>query len=249
MFAREVIMNLKTCVKATVLTIGLAGIVTAGIVNAEDITNPTTENPMATEATINDTNTNQNSILPGDSHTTSSVKSEKRIDYKGATSAFLTAYPNANITAVSYTMKYMPMYEVEGFVDGQKISVNITESGEIIKRKVKTIQDGDSLEHMAKEGWKQLKSFVQGKGFLTAEERLMSKSFDVNNVITPDQAKSAVEKALGSEFKVASWELEKDKDLLVYDLDMVDNTGKKVEVTVNATNGEIIRTDMQRHKY
>ena len=32
-------MNLKTCVKATVLTIGLAGIVTAGIVNAEDITN------------------------------------------------------------------------------------------------------------------------------------------------------------------------------------------------------------------
>ena len=52
MFAREVIMNLKTCVKATVLTIGLAGIVTAGIVNAEDITNPTTENPMATEATI-----------------------------------------------------------------------------------------------------------------------------------------------------------------------------------------------------
>lgn len=239
-------MNLKTCVKATVLTIGLAGIVTAGIVNAE---NPTTENPMATEATINDTNTNQNSILPGDSHTTSSVKSEKRIDYKGATSAFLTAYPNANITAVSYTMKYMPMYEVEGFVDGQKISVNITESGEIIKRKVKTIQDGDSLEHMAKEGWKQLKSFVQGKGFLTAEERLMSKSFDVNNVITPDQAKSAVEKALGSEFKVASWELEKDKDLLVYDLDMVDNTGKKVEVTVNATNGEIIRTDMKKHKH
>ena len=150
-------MNLKTCVKATVLTIRLAGIVTAGIVNAEDITNPTTENPMATEATINDTNTNQNSILPGDSHTTSSVKSEKRIDYKGATSAFLTAYPNANITAVSYTMKYMPMYEVEGFVDGQKISVNITESGEIIKRKVKTIQDGDSLEHMAKEGWNRRK--------------------------------------------------------------------------------------------
>jgi len=37
MFAREVIMNLKTCVKAKVLTIGLAGIVTAGIVNAEDI--------------------------------------------------------------------------------------------------------------------------------------------------------------------------------------------------------------------
>ena len=64
-----------------------------------------------------------------------------------------------------------------------------------------------------------------------------------------EQAKSAVENALVSEFKVASWELEKDKDLIVYDLDMVDNTGKKVEVTVNATNGEIIRTDMKKHKH
>lgn len=242
-------MNLKTYVKATVLTIGLAGIVTAGIANAEDITNSMAENPMATESTMHDTSMGQKDVVSGDISTASSVKSEKRIDYKGATSAFLTAYPNANITSVSYTMKYMPMYEVEGFVDGQKISVNMTESGEIIKRKVKTIQEGDSLKYMAKEGWNQLKSYVQGKGFLTAEERLMSKSFDINNVITPDQAKGVVEKALGSEFKVASWELEKDKDLLVYDLDMVDGTGKKVEVTVNATNGEIIRTEMKKHKH
>lgn len=242
-------MSLKKYVKATVLTIGLAGIVTAGIANAEDITNSMAENPMATEATMNDTSMGQKDVVSGDISTASSVKSEKRIDYKGATSAFLTAYPNANITSVSYIMKYMPMYEVDGFVDGQKVSVNITESGEIIQRKVKTIQDGNSLEDMAKEGWKQLKSFVQGKGFLTAEERLMSKAFDVNDVITPDQAKSAVEKVLGSEFKLASWDLEKDKDLLVYDLDMVDSTGKKVEVTVNATNSEIIRTDMKKHKH
>ena len=242
-------MSLKTYVKATVLTIGLAGIVTAGIVNAEDITNSMAENPMSTEATMNDTGMGQNGILQGDSHTASSVVDKKHIDYKGVVTTFLTAYPNANITSVSYTMKYMPMYEVEGFVDGQKISVNMTESGEIIKRKVKTIQEGDSLKYMAKEGWKQLKSFVQGKGFLTAEERLMSKAFDINNVITPDQAKSAVEKALGSEFKVASWELEKEKDLLVYELDMVDSTGKKVEVTVNAANGEVIRTDMKKHKH
>lgn len=242
-------MSLKTYVKATVLTIGLAGIVTAGIANAEDITNSMAENPMATEATMNDTSMGQKDVVSGDISTASSVKSEKRIDYKGAVATFITAYPNANITSVSYTMKYMPMYEVEGFVDGQKISVNMTESGEIIKRKVKTIQEGDSLKYMAKEGWKQLKGFVQGKGFLTAEERLMSKAFDVNDVITPDQAKSAVEKVLGSEFKVASWDLEKDKDLLVYDLDMVDSTGKKVEVTVNATNSEIIRTDMKKHKH
>ena len=45
------------------------------------------------------------------------------------------------------------------------------------------------------------------------------------------------------------WSVEKEHGRLVYELDMIDGSGKEAEVKVDAMTGEVIYIDMKTSKY
>ncbi len=178
-----------------------------------------------------------------------SMMDMKQVDYKGAVTTFMSMYPNAQVTSISYDGKHNPTYEVEGFADGQKIEMHIKETGEILGTKVKPVQKESGMKHVMKEGMKKFKSMMYGQGMPSLEERMMAKSFDVNDIIMPEVAETKAQEKVGGAYEAMDWSVEKEHGRLVYELDMIDGSGKEAEVKVDAMTGEIINVKMKTSKY
>ena len=162
------------------------------------------------------------------------------VDYKGVVTKFKSLYPDAQIVGISYDGKHNPTYEVDGIVDGLKIEMHIRENGDIINTEVKPMKhDG---KHMKKQG-----SMMYGQAMKGSHR--MSKSFDVNDIIMPEVAETKAQEKVGGTFEAMDWSVEKDHGRLVYELDMIDGSGKEAEVKVDAITGEIINVEMKTSKY
>ena len=162
------------------------------------------------------------------------------VDYKGVVTKFKSLYPDAHIVGISYDGKHNPTYEVDGIVDGLKIEMHIRENGDIINTEVKPMKhDG---KHMKKQG-----SMMYGQAMKGSHS--MSKSFDVNDIIMPEVAETKAQEKVGGMFEAMDWSVEKDHGRLVYELDMIDGSGKEAEVKVDAITGEIVNVEMKTSKY
>ena len=162
------------------------------------------------------------------------------VDYKGVVTKFKSLYPDAHIVGISYDGKHNPTYEVDGIVDGLKIEMHIRENGDIINTEVKPMKhDG---KHMKKQG-----SMMYGQAMKGSHS--MSKSFDVNDIIMPEVAETKAQEKVGGMFEAMDWSVEKDHGRLVYELDMIDGSGKEAEVKVDAITGEIVNVKMKTSKY
>ena len=171
-----------------------------------------------------------------------SMMDMKQVDYKGAVTTFMTMYPNAQITSISYDGKHNPTYEVEGYAGGQKIEMHIRENGEILDTEVKPMKHGSNGKHMKKHG-----SMMYGQAMKGMHG--MSKAFDVNDIIMPEVAETKAQEKVGGSFEAMDWSVEKDNGRLMYELDMIDGSGKEAEVKVDAMTGEVINVKMQTSKY
>ena len=171
-----------------------------------------------------------------------SMMDMKQVDYKGAVTTFMTMYPNAQITSISYDGKHNPTYEVEGYAGGQKIEMHIRETGEILGTEVKPMKHGSNGKDMKKHG-----SMMYGQAMKGMHG--MSKAFDVNDIIMPEVAETKAQEKVGGTFEAMDWSVEKDHGRLMYELDMVDGSGKEAEVKVDALTGEIINVKMKTSKY
>ena len=144
------------------------------------------------------------------------------------------------LSDVDYDGKHNPTYEVDGIVDGLKIEMHIRENGDIINTEVKPMKhDG---KHMKKQG-----SMMYGQAMKGSHS--MSKSFDVNDIIMPEVAETKAQEKVGGMFEAMDWSVEKDHGRLVYELDMIDGSGKEAEVKVDAITGEIVNVKMKTSKY
>ena len=162
------------------------------------------------------------------------------VDYKGVVTKFKSLYPDAHIVGISYDGKHNPTYEVDGIVDGLKIEMHIRENGDIINTEVKPMKhDG---KHMKKQG-----SMMYGQAMKGSHS--MSKSFDVNDIIMPEVAETKAQEKVGGMFEAMDWSVEKEHGRLVYELDMIDGSGKEAEVKVDAITGEIVNVEMKTSKY
>ena len=54
---------------------------------------------------------------------------------------------------------------------------------------------------------------------------------------------------MGGTFEAMDWSVEKEHGRLVYELDMIDGSGKEAEVKVDAMTGEIINVKAKTSKY
>ena len=171
-----------------------------------------------------------------------SMMDMKQVDYKGAVTTFMSMYPNAQVTSISYDGKHNPTYEVEGYAGGQKIEMHIRETGEILGTEVKPMKHGSNGKHMKQHG-----SMMYGQAMKGMHG--MSKAFDVNDIIMPEVAETKAQEKVGGTFEAMDWSVEKDNGRLMYELDMIDGSGKKAEVKVDAMTGEVINVKMKTSKY
>ena len=149
------------------------------------------------------------------------------VDYKGVVTKFKSLYPDAQIVGISYDGKHNPTYEVDGIVDGLKIEMHIRENGDILNTEVKPLKQGKAM-----------------KG-----NHSMSKAFDVNDIIMPEVAETKAQEKVGGTFEAMDWSVEKEHGRLVYELDMIDGSGKEAEVKVDAMTGEVINVKAKTSKY
>ena len=213
---------------AAVMALGAGLIMASGVANAAKVQSV----PADQMAKINSWN-GVGSVVP-------SVLPLSDVDYKGVVTKFKSLYPDAHIVGISYDGKHNPTYEVDGIVDGLKIEMYIRENGDIINTEVKPMKhDG---KHMKKQG-----SMMYGQAMKGSHS--MSKSFDVNDIIMPEVAETKAQEKVGGMFEAMDWSVEKDHGRLVYELDMIDGSGKEAEVKVDAITGEIVNVKMKTSKY
>ena len=213
---------------AAVMALGAGLMMASGVANAAKVQSI----PADQMAKINSWN-GVGSVVP-------SVLPLSDVDYKGVVTKFKSLYPDAHIVGISYDGKHNPTYEVDGIVDGLKIEMHIRENGDIINTEVKPMKhDG---KHMKKQG-----SMMYGQAMKGGHS--MSKSFDVNDIIMPEVAETKAQEKVGGMFEAMDWSVEKDHGRLVYELDMIDGSGKEAEVKVDAITGEIINVEMKTSKY
>ena len=189
-----------------------------------------------------------------------SMMDMKQVDYKGAVTTFMSMYPNAQVTSISYDGKHHPMYEVEGFSNGQKMEIHMTEAGEVMSTEVKAMKHDMKPMHMKKDNMmksmdmnhgKMMKhgSMMHGQGMPSMEDRMMAKSFNVNDIIMPEVAETKAQEKVGGMYQAMEWTVEKEHGRLMYELDMIDGSGKEAEVKVDAMTGAIINVEMKQTKY
>ena len=213
---------------AAVMALGAGLMMASGVANAAKVQSV----PADQMAKINSWN-GVGSVVP-------SVLPLSDVDYKGVVTKFKSLYPDAHIVGISYDGKHNPTYEVDGIVDGLKIEMHILENGDIINTEVKPMKhDG---KHMKKQG-----SMMYGQAMKGGHS--MSKSFDVNDIIIPEVAETKAQEKVGGMFEAMDWSVEKDHGRLVYELDMIDGSGKEAEVKVDAITGEIVNVKMKTSKY
>ena len=213
---------------AAVMALGAGLMMASGVANAAKVQSI----PADQMAKINSWN-GVGSVVP-------SVLPLSDVDYKGVVTKFKSLYPDAHIVGISYDGKHNPTYEVDGIVDGLKIDMHIRENGDIINTEVKPMKhDG---KHMKKQG-----SMMYGQAMKGSHS--MSKSFDVNDIIMPEVAETKAQEKVGGMFEAMDWSVEKEHGRLVYELDMIDGSGKEAEVKVDAITGEIINVEMKTSKY
>ena len=218
---------------ATVMAFGAGLMMAAGVANAAN-TAAMQNMPADQMAKISSWN-GVGSVVP-------SVLPLSDVDYKGVVTTFKSIYPDAQITSISYDGKHNPTYEVEGYAGGQKIEMHIRETGEILGTEVKPMKHGNKEGHMKKHG-----SMMYGQAMKGMHG--MSKAFDVNDIIMPEVAETKAQEKVGGTFEAMDWSVEKDHGRLVYELDMIDGSGKEAEVKVDAMTGEIINVKMKTSKY
>ena len=213
---------------AAVMALGAGLMMAYGVANAAKVQSV----PADQMAKINSWN-GVGSVVP-------SVLPLSDVDYKGVVTKFKSLYPDAHVVGISYDGKHNPTYEVDGIVDGLKIEMHIRENGDIINTEVKPMKhDG---KHMKKQG-----SMMYGQAMKGSHS--MSKSFDVNDIIMPEVAETKAQEKVGGMFEAMDWSVEKDHGRLVYELDMIDGSGKEAEVKVDAITGEIVNVKMKTSKY
>ena len=213
---------------AAVMALGAGLMMASGVANAAKVQSV----PADQMAKINSWN-GVGSVVP-------SVLPLSDVDYKGVVTKFKSLYPDAHIVGISYDGKHNPTYEVDGIVDGLKIEMHIRENGDIINTEVKPMKhDG---KHMKKQG-----SMMYGQAMKGSHS--MSKSFDVNDIIMPEVAETKAQEKVGGMFEAMDWSVEKEHGRLVYELDMIDGSGKEAEVKVDAITGEIVNVKMKTSKY
>ena len=213
---------------AAVMALGAGLMMASGVANAAKVQSI----PADQMAKINSWN-GVGSVVP-------SVLPLSDVDYKGVVTKFKSLYPDAHIVGISYDGKHNPTYEVDGIVDGLKIEMHIRENGDIINTEVKPMKhDG---KHMKKQG-----SMMYGQAMKGSHS--MSKSFDVNDIIMPEVAETKAQEKVGGMFEAMDWSVEKEHGRLVYELDMIDGSGKEAEVKVDAITGEIVNVKMKTSKY
>ena len=213
---------------AAVMALGAGLMMASGVANAAKVQSV----PADQMAKINSWN-GVGSVVP-------SVLPLSDVDYKGVVTKFKSLYPDAHIVGISYDGKHNPTYEVDGIVDGLKIEMHIRENGDIINTEVKPMKhDG---KHMKKQG-----SMMYGQAMKGSHS--MSKSFDVNDIIMPEVAETKAQEKVGGAFEAMDWSVEKEHGRLVYELDMIDGSGKEAEVKVDAMTGEIVNVKMKTSKY
>lgn len=191
-----------------------------------------------------------------------SMMDMKQVDYKGAVTTFMSMYPNAQVTSISYDGKHHPMYEVEGFSNGQKMEMHMTEAGEVMGTEVKSLKHDMKQMHMKKDKMmkhtatdmkygKMMKhgSMMYGQGMPGMEDRMMAKAFNVNDIIMPEVAETKAQEKVGGMYQAMEWTVEKEHDRLMYEMDMIDGSGKEAEVKVDAMTGEVINVKMKTSKY
>ena len=213
---------------AAVMALGAGLMMASGVANAAKVQSVSADQM----AKINSWN-GVGSVVP-------SVLPLSDVDYKGVVTKFKSLYPDAHIVGISYDGKHNPTYEVDGIVDGLKIEMHIRENGDIINTEVKPMKhDG---KHMKKQG-----SMMYGQAMKGSHS--MSKSFDVNDIIMPEVAETKAQEKVGGMFEAMDWSVEKEHGRLVYELDMIDGSGKEAEVKVDAITGEIVNVEMKTSKY
>ena len=215
---------------AAVMALGVGLMMTSGVANAMNTS--MMKNMSADQmAKINAWN-GVGSVVP-------SVLPLSDVDYKGVVTKFKSLYPDAQIIGISYDGKHNPTYEVDGIADGLKIEMHIRENGDILKTEAKPMEHG---KHMMKQG-----SMMYGQAMKGSHS--MSKAFDVNDIIMPEVAEPKAQEKVGGSFEAMEWSVEKEHGRLVYELDMIDGSGKEAEVKVDALTGEVIYIDMKTSKY
>ena len=225
---KEEIMKKMFRFGAAVMALGAGLMMASGVANAAKVQSV----PADQMAKINSWN-GVGSVVP-------SVLPLSDVDYKGVVTKFKSLYPDAHIVGISYDGKHNPTYEVDGIVDGLKIEMHIRENGDIINTEVKPMKhDG---KHMKKQG-----SMMYGQAMKGSHS--MSKSFDVNDIIMPEVAETKAQEKVGGMFEAMDWSVEKEHGRLVYELDMIDGSGKEAEVKVDAITGEIVNVEMKTSKY
>ena len=208
---------------AAVMALGAGLMMASGVANAAKVQSV----PADQMAKINSWN-GVGSVVP-------SVLPLSDVDYKGVVTKFKSLYPDAHIVGISYDGKHNPTYEVDGIVDGLKIEMHIRENGDIINTEVKPMKhDG---KHMKKHG-----SMMYGQAMKGSHS--MSKSFDVNDIIIPEVAETKAQEKVGGMFEAMDWSVEKEHGRLVYELDMIDGSGKEAEVKVDSITGENLNLGM-----
>lgn len=215
---------------AVVMALGAGLMMTSGVANAAN-TAMMKGMPADQMAKINSWN-GIGSVVP-------SVLPLSDVDYKGVVTKFKSLYPDAQIIGISYDGKHNPTYEVDGIADGLKIEMHIRENGDILKTEAKPMEHG---KHMMKQG-----SMMYGQAMKGSHS--MSKAFDVNDIIMPEIAETKAQEKVGGTFEAMDWSVEKEHGRLVYELDMIDGSGKEAEVKVDAMTGEVIAIDMKTSKY
>ena len=185
-----------------------------------------------------------------------SMMDMKQVDYKGAVTTFMSMYPNAQVTSISYDGKHHPMYEVEGFSNSQKMEMHMTEAGEVMGTEVTSMKHDMKSMHMKKDNMMKhtamdMKhgSMMYGQGMPSMEGRMMAKAFNVNDIIMPEVAETKAQEKVGGMYQAMEWTVEKEHGRLMYEMDMIDGSGKEAEVKVDAMTGEVINVKMKTSKY
>ena len=215
---------------AAVMALGAGLMMASGVANAAN-TSMMKNMPADQMAKINSWN-GVGSVVP-------SVLPLSDVDYKGVVTKFKSLYPDAQIVGISYDGKHNPTYEVDGIVDGLKIEMHIRENGDILNTEVKPLKQG---KHMTKQGSMMYCQAMKGAHGTT-------KAFDVNDIIMPEVAETKAQEKVGGTFEAMDWSVEKEHGRLVYELDMIDGSGKEAEVKVDAMTGEIINVKAKTSKY
>lgn len=215
---------------AAVMALGAGLMMASGVANAAKVQGV----PADQMAKINSWN-GVGSVVP-------SVLPLSDVDYKGVVTTFKSLYPDAQIVGISYDGKHNPTYEVDGIVDGLKIEMHIRENGDILNTEVKPMKHGSQGKHMKQQG-----SMMYGQAMKGMHG--MSEAFNVNDIIMPEVAETKAQEKVGGAFEAMDWSVEKDHGRLVYELDMIDGSGKEAEVKVDAMTGEVINVKMKTSKY